>query len=187
MFIQTEETPNPETLKFIPGEEVLGDMPSVYFKDSETAKISPFASALFLIDGVCGVYLASDFITVTLKDAKWENVKIEILSCISNHYLSELPFIKKEDLSVNHDGVKELNDETSIKINEIIEDKVRPAVARDGGDIIFNKFQNGIVYITMRGSCDGCPASTMTLKNGVENLLKHYIPEVESVVPLQND
>ena len=101
MFIQTEETPNPETLKFIPGEEVLGDIPSVYFKDSETAKISPIASALFLIDGVCGVYLASDFITVTLKDANWENVKIEILSCISNHYLSELPFIKKEGLSLN--------------------------------------------------------------------------------------
>ena len=187
MFIQTEKTPNPETLKFIPGEEVLGDMPSVYFKNTETAKISPIASALFLIDGVCGVYLASDFITVTLKDENWENVKIEILSCISNHYLSGLPFIKNEGLSVNPDDSKELNDETSIKINEIIEDKVRPAVARDGGDIIFNKFEDGIVYITMRGSCDGCPASTMTLKNGVENLLKHYIPEVESVVPLQND
>ena len=128
MFIQTEETPNPETLKFIPGEEVLGDIPSVYFKDSESAKISPIASALFLIDGVCGVYLASDFITVTLKDANWENVKIEILSCISNHYLSELPFIKKEDLSVNHDGVKELNDETSIKINEIIEEIVEKII-----------------------------------------------------------
>ncbi len=186
MFIQTEETPNPETLKFIPGESVLGDIPSVYYKDLDTAKASPIATALFGIDGVCGVYLASDFITVTLKDKSWENTKTEVLSCISNHYISGLPFITNEN--ANHtEEIKELNDDTSIKINAIIEEKVRPAVARDGGDIIFNKFEDGVVYISMRGSCDGCPASTMTLKNGVENLLKHYVPEVESVVPLQNE
>ena len=187
MFIQTEETPNPETLKFIPGEEVLGELPSVYFKDSDTAKSSPIALSLFSIEGVCGVYLASDFITVTLKDKDWENTKTEVLSCISNHYVSGLPFLNNENSHTNPEDIKELNDETSIKINEIIEEKVRPAVARDGGDIIFNKFEDGIVYISMRGSCDGCPASTMTLKNGVENLLKHYIPEVQSVVPLQNE
>ena len=177
MFIQTEETPNPETLKFIPGESVLGEIPSVYYKDLNTAKVSPIATALFGIDGVCGVYLASDFITVTLKDKSWENTKTEVLSCISNHYVSGLPFINDEDV----------NRSEAIKINQIIEEKVRPAVARDGGDIIFNKFEDGVVYISMRGSCDGCPASTMTLKNGVENLLKHYVPEVESVVPLQNE
>ena len=187
MFIQTEETPNPETLKFIPGEEVLGELPSVYFKDAETAKSSPIADALFSIEGVCGVYLASDFITVTLKGIDWENTKTEVLSCISNHYVSGLPFLKQENSYTIDSNIKELNDETSVKINEIIEDKVRPAVARDGGDIIFNKFEDGIVYISMRGSCDGCPASTMTLKNGVENLLKHYVPEVQSVVPLPNE
>ena len=186
MFIQTESTPNPATLKFLPGHTVLQNG-TADFPSRENLHKSPLAKRIFNVEGVSGVFFGSDFITVTLKDANWENVKIEILSCISNHYLSELPFIKKEGLSLNPDDIKELNDETSIKINEIIEDKVRPAVARDGGDIIFNKFENGIVYITMRGSCDGCPASTMTLKNGVENLLKHYIPEVESVVPLQND
>ncbi len=98
-----------------------------------------------------------------------------------------MPFLNNENSHTIPEDIKELNDETSIKINEIIEEKVRPAVARDGGDIIFNKFEDGIVYISMRGSCDGCPASTMTLKNGVENLLKHYIPEVQSVVPLQNE
>ena len=99
MFIQTEETPNPETLKFIPGESVLGEIPSVYYKDLNTAKVSPIATALFGIDGVCGVYLASDFITVTLKDKSWENTKTEVLSCISNHYVSGLPFINDEDVN----------------------------------------------------------------------------------------
>ncbi|MEC9392673.1 MAG: NifU family protein [Pseudomonadota bacterium] len=184
MFIQTEETPNPETLKFIPGEEVLGAESSKYFKDAEAAQASPLAVSLFSIDGVESVYLASDFLTVTLKGHKWDNKKTEILSKIVNHYLSDQPII--ED-GAKIDNNPELNDEISIKINDIIEEKVRPAVARDGGDIIFNKFQDGIVYITMQGSCDGCPASEMTLKNGVENLLKHFVPEVDSVVPLQNE
>ena len=115
MFIQTEETPNPETLKFIPGESVLGEIPSVYYKDLNTAKVSPIATALFGIDGVCGVYLASDFITVTLKDKSWENTKTEVLSCISNHYVSGLPFINDEDVNCSEE-IKELSDDTSIKI-----------------------------------------------------------------------
>jgi len=185
MFIQTEETPNPETLKFIPGEDVLGEISSVYYKDLDSAKASPLALNLFNINGVTSVYLASDFLTVTLKDRKWENTKTEVLSTIVNHYVSGLPIIK-EVKDIDNQKVNTLDD-VSLKINNIIEEKVRPAVARDGGDIIFNKFEDGIVYISMRGSCDGCPASQMTLKNGVENLLKHYVPEVDSVVPLQNE
>ena len=174
MFIQTEETPNPETLKFIPGESVLGEIPSVYYKDLNTAKVSPIATALFGIDGVCGVYLASDFITVTLKDKSWENTKTEVLSCISNHYVSGLPFINDEDIN-RFEEIKELSDDTSIKINQIIEEKVRPAVARDGGDIIFNKFEDGVVYISMRGSCDGCPA-TFAMPTGPLKLSRPKLP-----------
>ncbi len=186
MFIQTEKTPNPETLKFIPGEDVLGEISSVYYKDIDSAKDSPLAQNLFNISGVTNVYLASDFLTVTLKGRKWENTKTEVLTTIVNHYVSGLPIIK-EVKGLNNQKVDNLDDDVSIKINNIIEEKVRPAVARDGGDIIFNKFEDGVVYISMRGSCDGCPASQMTLKNGVENLLKHYVPEVNSVVPLQNE
>ena len=179
MFIQTEETPNPSTMKFIPGKDVMGDSgKTIYFKDSKEAKNSPLAISLFDIEGVEGVFLGSDFLTITVKDKEWNNIKPSILGKIMNHFVSEAPILIDENI----EGLKsEELDEISEKIKDIISTHVRPAVAQDGGDIVFDSYRDGIVYVTMKGSCDGCPSSAMTLKNGVENLLKHYIPEVQGV------
>ena len=184
MFIQTEKTPNPETLKFIPGEEVMGEMPTMYFKDKGDLHRSPLAQQLFNLDNVVGVYLGSDFLTVTLKDAKWENSKTEILANIMNFFVSGEPIFIDDGFEDSNNSSEDNKDEISLKINDIIETKVRPAVAQDGGDIIFESYKDGIVYLNMRGSCDGCPSSEITLKNGIENLLKHYVPEVKGVVPI---
>jgi Fe-S cluster biogenesis protein NfuA len=179
MFIQTEETPNPLTMKFIPGKDVMGDSgKTIYFKNSTDAKNSPLAISLFDIQGVEGVFLGSDFLTITVKDMEWSNIKPSILGVIMNHFVSEAPILFDDNI----DGIKsEKLDEISEKIKDIISTHVRPAVAQDGGDIVFESYRDGIVYVTMKGSCDGCPSSAMTLKNGVENLLKHYIPEVQGV------
>ena len=179
MFIQTEETPNPSTMKFIPGKDVMGNSnKTVYFKDSNEAQSSPLALSLFDIEGVSGVFFGSDFLTITLGGKEWKNIKPSILSVIMNHFISGDEILLEEKdkptQSVNLDDI-------SKKIKDIIETHVRPAVAQDGGDIVFESYKDGIVYVSMKGSCDGCPSSAMTLKNGVENLLKHYIPEVQGV------
>ena len=179
MFIQTEETPNPSTMNFIPGIEVMGDSgKTIYFKDHAESKNSPLAMSLFDIEGVSGVFFGSDFLTITIENKEWKNIKPSILGVIMNHFVLEKPIL------INDESETEISndlDDISEKIKDIISTHVRPAVAQDGGDIVFERYKDGIVYVTMKGSCDGCPSSAMTLKNGVENLLKHYIPEVQGV------
>ena len=184
MFVQTEITPNPLTLKFIPGRIVMDDG-TLFFKNIEEAKDSPFAKKLFNIEGIEGVFFGSDFITITKKqEVNWDTLKPLVLGVISDFYSSNEKIIKKSESNQNQK--KELSKDTDIvkKIKELIETRVRPAVAMDGGDIVFEKFESGIVYLHMQGSCAGCPSSTATLKSGIENMLKHYVPEVSEVKPV---
>lgn len=179
MFIQTENTPNPATVKFIPGVAV---MPTgvAEFMNKEAAVKSPLAERIFEISGVQSVFFGRDFVSVTKTDAaEWPAIKARILGAVMQHFTMGEPLFRgeHEDGAANDD----LLDEISKQIKELIETRVRPAVANDGGDIIFNKFEQGIVYLTMRGACSGCPSSTVTLKNGVENMLRHYVPEVLEV------
>ncbi len=179
MFIQTENTPNPATLKFIPEDiEIAGSNPSE-FKNLDQAKgKSILAEQLFAIEGVESVFLGKDFVTITkAEDKTWSDIKTEILSTIMDFRLSGKPAINESKVEDNG----EEDSEVVKQIKELIEIKVRPAVAMDGGDIIFRGFEDGIVKLELKGSCSGCPSSTVTLKNGIENMLKHYIPEVESV------
>jgi Fe-S cluster biogenesis protein NfuA len=183
MFIQTETTPNPATLKFLPGQDVLeagtADFPSV-----EAAAKSPLARRLFGVTGVTGVFLGIDFVTVT-KDAgaEWQFIKPAVLGAIMEHFQSGAPAIEGEQASahVAHDGADSGIVE---QIKELLDTRVRPAVAQDGGDITFHGFDRGVVYLHMKGACAGCPSSTLTLKMGIENLLRHYIPEVTEVRPV---
>ncbi|MFM9889055.1 MAG: NifU family protein [Rickettsiales bacterium] len=185
MFIQTEATPNPNTMKFLPGQEVLGSR-TAFFTDSENAKASPLASALFVLKDIRAVFYGSDFITVTKTEgANWEVLKPQILTTVMEHYQAGHPILadqkpKAEAASTYSEGDQEIVD----TIKELLETRVRPAVAQDGGDIIFHSFKNGIVSLEMHGSCAGCPSSTATLKNGIENMLKHYVPEVIAVEPV---
>jgi Fe-S cluster biogenesis protein NfuA len=180
MFIQTELTPNPSTIKFIPGQEVLKDG-TRQFNNIAEAEHSILAQNLFAIDGVKAVFLAQDFISVTKKDTlEWSLLKAEVLTTITDHFVSGASAIT-EDLTTSRTENKVDDDPLSAQIREIIDTRVRPAVAQDGGDIIFHGFQDGIVKLEMHGACSGCPSSSITLKNGIENMLKHYIPEVESV------
>ena len=179
MFIQTEETPNPNTLKFIPGVQVLEEG-TFEFTDKDEAKISNLANLIFLINGIDRVFLATDFVSVTKKiDINWEILKPLILTAIMDHYASGKQVIEKIQ-----NKTKELIDEdTEVvkQIKELIDQRVRPAVAMDGGDISFCSFENGVVTLQMKGACAGCPSSTATLKMGIENMLRHYIPEVVEV------
>jgi Fe-S cluster biogenesis protein NfuA len=177
MFIQTEDTPNPSTLKFIPGQIV---MPSgtADFRTEDSAGRSPLAKALFAVAGVDGVFLGSDFISVTkAADAEWFSVKPAVLAAIMDHYTSGLPAVEATEVAVSG----EADSEIVVQIKEILETRVRPAVAQDGGDIVFHDFDDGVVYLQMHGSCSGCPSSTATLKAGIENMLRYYIPEVREV------
>ena len=179
MFIQTEETPNPATMKFLPSREVMGEG-TLDITKAEDAKASPLAEALFEIEGIRGVFLGRDFVTVT-KDAgkDWQVMKPSILTTIMDHFTNNRPVVATSGAAV---AAVATNDTDLVKqIRELIEVKVRPAVAQDGGDIVFESFEDGIVYLTLKGSCSGCPSSTMTLKAGIENMLKHYIPEVREV------
>ena len=183
MFIQTEQTPNPYTLKFIPGEVVLEDG-TMFFENTGDAEQSPLAQALFKIEGVSAVFFGSDFITVENADQDWEALKPAILGTIMEHYAAGLPIVTGEAAQeVADDGGAD--PEIVEQIKELLETRVRPAVARDGGDITYHGFSDGIVYLRMQGACSGCPSSTATLKYGIQNLLKHYIPEVESVEPVE--
>lgn len=187
MFIQTEETPNPNTLKFVPGETVLGSE-TAFFINAGEAESSPLAKALFTTPHVRAVFFGSDFITITKsEDAQWAHLKPELLTTIMEHYVSGQPMMAAKNDAPAASGaaasISYSEDEQRIveEIKELLEMRVRPAVAQDGGDILFHSFQSGIVYLEMHGSCSGCPSSTLTLKQGVENMLKHYIPEVVAV------
>jgi len=178
MFIQTEETPNPATLKFIPGQIVMPEG-TADFRDVESAGRSPLARALFAVNGVNGVFLGSDFITVTKQvDTDWFTLKPAVLAAIMDHFTSGLPVI---DSSSDRAADTSEDSEIVTQIKELLETRVRPAVAQDGGDIVFHGFNDGVVYLHMHGSCSGCPSSTATLKAGIENMLRYYIPEVLEV------
>ena len=181
MFIQTEATPNPATLKFLPGRDVL-DEGTADFRTKSEATGSPLALRLFEIDGVDGVFFGSDFISVTKGDIEWQHLKPMVLGAIMEHYLSGAPITESEDTNDNAHGNYDPDDESTVAtIKELLETRVRPAVAQDGGDITFSGFKDGIVYLQMRGACSGCPSSTATLRNGIENLLKHFCPDVQAV------
>jgi Fe-S cluster biogenesis protein NfuA len=180
MFIQTEETPNPLTLKFLPGRTVLGagtaDFPSIAAAEGK----SPLAETLFDIEGVGGVFLGPDFITVTKRpEADWPVMKPAILGAIMEHFTANRPIVNQH--TDNSSQASEEDDPVVSQIKELLDTRVRPAVAMDGGDIQFQGFEKGVVYLTMKGSCSGCPSSTATLKAGIENMLRHYIPEVSEV------
>lgn len=186
MFIQTEATPNPATLKFLPGKSVLGTGTREY-RDAEGASQSPLATRLFEIDGVTGVFLGSDFISVTKSEGEWQHLKPAILGAIMEHFMSGASVVDDGNATVESGGEEEFFEEadkpTVDTIKELLDTRVRPAVAQDGGDITFQGYRDGIVYLSMRGACAGCPSSTATLQHGIENLLKHFIPEVQGVRP----
>ena len=182
MFIQTEDTPNPATLKFIPGTDVMGQG-TADFPDRDSAGTSPLARRLFQIDGIDAVFLGSDFVTVTKSDdQEWFTLKPSILAGIMEHYASGLPVV---DASKQEgEGADDSEDDELVKqIKHLLDTRVRPAVAMDGGDIVFHDFEDGVVTLSMQGACSGCPSSTATLKMGIENMLRHYIPEVKEVRP----
>lgn len=183
MFIQTEQTPNPATLKFLPGRDVLADG-TADFPDAKGAERSPMAERLFQIEGVCGVFLGADFITVT-KDAdkEWFLLKPAILGVIMEHYTAGRPMLIEGGVSEKSEATQE-DSEVVRQIKELLDTRVRPAVAQDGGDIVFHNYDQGVVYLQMQGACSGCPSSTATLKMGIENMLRHYIPEVIEVRPV---
>ncbi len=181
MFIQTEATPNPATLKFIPGKTVLAEG-TADFRKKDSAAASPLASRLFDIDGVEGVFLGSDFISVTKGGAEWQHLKPMILGAIMEHYMSGAATVEGGEANDGEAGTFDPKDsEVVATIKELLETRVRPAVAQDGGDIIFSGFRDGVVYLHMRGACSGCPSSTATLRHGIENLLRHFCPEVQEV------
>jgi len=187
MFIQTEETPNPASLKFIPDGQVVLPHGTEEFKSQKSAAAkSPLALQLFEIAGVDSIFLGYDFITITKSDTiEWPKIKAEVLATIMDFYVSGKPVVF--DLAAKESVTNDEDSDIVKQIKELIEIKVRPAVAMDGGDIIFHSFEDGIVRLQLKGSCSGCPSSTITLKSGIENMLKHYIPEVESVEQVDSD
>lgn len=185
MFIQTESTPNPATLKFLPGQSVL-EVGTADFPTADAAGGSPLATRLFAVDGVAGVFFGTDFVTITKADAvDWDHIKPSLLGAIMEHYQSGQSVMAEDHQATSghadHDGE---DGEIVGQIKELLDSRVRPAVAQDGGDITFHGFDRGIVYLHMQGACAGCPSSTLTLKMGIENLLRHYIPEVTEVRPV---
>lgn len=178
MFIQTEATPNPSTLKFLPGREVMGSGTADFADAEGAARRSPLAARLFAVDGVSGVFLGSDFVTVAKADGvEWKVLKPQVLAAIMEHFTAGEPVV------IAGTETEAAGDEPAVvtQIKELIETRVRPAVAQDGGDIIFRGFEDGIVYVHLRGSCSGCPSASATLKHGIENMLKYYVPEVQAV------
>lgn len=177
MFIQTETTPNPATLKFLPGQAVM-EHGTANFADRDAAIRSPLATRIFDIDGVTGVFFGSDFVTVSKGAVEWTEIKPAVLGAIMDHFTSGAVLVEGSDAG---DDDAEEEDGIVMQIKELLDTRVRPAVAQDGGDIIFHGFEDGIVHLEMHGACAGCPSSTMTLKHGIENMLRHYVPEVLEV------
>ena len=184
MFIETEGTPNPATLKFLPGRDVMG-LSTADFASPASAGRSPLATALFDLGGVARVFFGGDFITVTKNDTvDWDMLKPQVLGAIMDHFVMERPVI---DASIAHDDLFDEEDvdpadkEVVDQIKELLDTRVRPAVAGDGGDIVFRGFRDGVVKLHMQGACSGCPSSRATLKHGIENMLRHYVPEVTAV------
>jgi Fe-S cluster biogenesis protein NfuA len=183
MFIQTEQTPNPATLKFLPGRVVL-EQGTADFADVESAQCSPLARRLFDVEGVERVFLGSDFITVTKAATQdWQIMKPAVLGGIMEHFTSGDAVLRPE-VTTGAAAPAEEEDEIVTQIKELLDTRIRPAVAQDGGDIVFHSYEDGVVYLHMQGSCSGCPSSTATLKMGIENLLRHYVPEVVEVRPV---
>ena len=182
--IQTEATPNPATLKFLPGKVVM-QTGTAEFRDADSAAASPLASRIFTIPGVTGVFFGYDFVTVSKDGPEWQHLKPAILGTIMEHFMSGAPVMGTASTSAQTDSEEEFfeaGDETIVAtIKELLETRVRPAVAQDGGDITFRGFKDGKVFLNMKGSCAGCPSSTATLKHGIENLLRHFVPEVSEV------
>ena len=186
MFIQTESTPNPATLKFLPGQTVL-DTGTADFPSVEAADVSPLAKRLFDAGGVTGVFLGSDFVTVTkAEDREWDQLKPGLLGAIMEHFQSGAPAIDDGQSTSSGHNTNFAEEDAAVvgQIQDLLDTRVRPAVAQDGGDITFHGFDRGVVYLHMQGACAGCPSSTLTLKMGIENLLRHYIPEVVEVRPV---
>jgi Fe-S cluster biogenesis protein NfuA len=182
MFIQTEATPNPATLKFLPGRDVLPGEPAE-FRSPEDAASSPLAARLFTIDGVTAVFFGSDFVTVTKREGEWQHLKPAILGAIMEHFLSGQPILtdRGPELPDGEEFFDEADTETVATIKELLDTRVRPAVAGDGGDITFRGYRDGTVFLSMKGSCSGCPSSTATLQHGIQNLLRHFLPDVQAV------
>ncbi|MBS1184000.1 MAG: nfuA [Proteobacteria bacterium] len=180
MFIQTESTPNPATLKFLPGRVVLEGSPREFLTASE-ATVSPLAAALFEVAGVSGVFFGADFITVTSRDEDWAHLKPAVLGVIMEHFMSGAPILTTTETSASAEDFDPADAETVSSIKELLDTRVRPAVAADGGDITFRAYKDGVVYLNMRGACAGCPSSTATLRNGIQNLLRHFLPDVREV------
>jgi Fe-S cluster biogenesis protein NfuA len=188
MFIQTEATPNPATLKFLPGKEVLREGTADFRDAGSAAAASPLAGKLFSIAGVTGVFFGYDFVTVTKDDSlEWQHLKPAILGAIMEHFMSGAPVMSsaEQEIADSADHAAEFYDkadeEIVVTIKELLETRVRPAVAQDGGDITFRGYENGTVFLHMKGACAGCPSSTATLKHGIQNLLRHFVPEVQQV------
>ncbi|NWG91984.1 MAG: NifU family protein [Parvularculaceae bacterium] len=190
MFIETEDTPNPQSMKFLPGRPILGHGAlGMDFPNAETATASPLAETLFGVDGVSGVFLGADFVTVTkFESVDWRHVKPAILGAIADFLTAALPVLKAGAANARRpatslDDYEAEDREVVEQIIELIDTRVRPAVAADGGDIVFQHYEprTGVVFLSLHGSCSGCPSSTMTLKAGIENMLKHYVPEVVKV------
>ncbi len=182
MFIQTEPTPNPSTLKFLPGREVAGAR-LAEFRSAAEAQQSPLAAALFSVDGVSQVFLGSDFVSVTKSNGEWQHLKPSVLGVIMEHFVSGAPvFLEGGRQESDEDEFFDAADSDTVEqIKELLDTRVRPAVAGDGGDIRFRGFKDGVVYLAMKGACSGCPSSTATLKHGIQNLLKHFLPDVRAV------
>lgn len=185
MFIQTEVTPNPATLKFLPGRVVLEEGTAEFLSMEDAAARSPLAARLMSVDGVTGIFFGYDFVTVSKDGPEWQHMKPAILAGLMEHFMSGQPVMSASDgaaFAENGEEFFEAGDEGIVAtIKELLETRVRPAVAQDGGDITFKGFREGTVYLNMRGSCAGCPSSTATLKHGIQNLLRHFVPEVEAV------
>lgn len=185
MFIQTESTPNPATLKFLPGREVLLEGTADFRDAASAAEASPLAARLFAIPGVTGVFFGYDFITVTKDGPEWQHLKPAILGAIMEHFMSGQPVMSgAANMEQGEDGEEfydKADEEIVLTIKELLDTRVRPAVAQDGGDITFRGYENGVVFLHMKGACAGCPSSTATLKHGIQNLLRHFVPEVQQV------
>jgi len=189
MFIQTEATPNPATMKFLPGRTVL-EAGTLDMRDADSALQSPLAAKLFEIAGIAGVFFGQDYIAVTKSGGEWNHLKPAILGVVMEHFLSGEPIVRAgasiatAGSSDEDEFFEEKDAPTVATIKELIETRVRPAVASDGGDITFKGYRDGVVFLNMRGACAGCPSSTATLKNGIENLLRHFVPDVTEVRPV---